>query len=157
MSNKQKLRKAFTEDEIKQLKEIFDLVDTDGGGSIQRDELRTLMYTIGLNPTEEQLDAMMLEVDFDHSGDIDFEEFTTVMSKEVEAAYTKEELIKAFKFLETKESGKGYVKVDVLEKALLTYGDNVNSDKARELLSSLTRDENNKINYIEYINMMMQE
>ncbi|KAF0974497.1 hypothetical protein FDP41_006529 [Naegleria fowleri] len=149
------LRKALTEEELKEFKEIFDLVDTDGGGSIQKEELRQLMETLGLNPTDEQLDEMMLEVDADGSGDIDFSEFVTVMSRTVDATYTKEELVRAFKLFESEEYGSGIVKADVLEKALVTYGENISLDKAAELLSIVDPDNSGKINYMEYINMMM--
>ena len=39
-----------------------------------------------------ELDAMMKEVDTDGSGDIDFHEFVTVMSRRVQADYTPEQL-----------------------------------------------------------------
>lgn len=113
------------------------------------------METLGLNPTDEQLDEMMLEVDADGSGDIDFSEFVTVMSRTVDATYTKEELVRAFKLFESEEYGSGIVKADVLEKALVTYGENISLDKAAELLSIVDPDNSGKINYMEYINMMM--
>ena len=47
-------------------------MDEDHGGSISKDELRKLMETLRLKPTEEELQAMMKEVDADGSGDIDF-------------------------------------------------------------------------------------
>ncbi|KAG2375229.1 hypothetical protein C9374_009852 [Naegleria lovaniensis] len=155
MKKSRQLRKALTEEELKEFKEIFDLVDTDGGGSIQKEELRQLMETLGLNPTDEQLDEMMLEVDADGSGDIDFSEFVTVMSRTVDATYTKEELVRAFKLFENEEHGSGFVKADTLEKALVTYGENISLDKAAELLSIVDPDNTGKINYMEYINMMM--
>lgn len=124
-------------------------------GSIQREELRTLMETLGLNPTDEQLDEMMLEVDADGSGDIDFSEFVTVMSRTVDATYTKEELIRAFKLFETEDLGQGFVKSNLIEKALVHYGENMSLDKATELLSIVDPEDAGKINYMEYINMMM--
>lgn len=66
------LQKRLTEQELREFKEIFDLVDRDGGGTISRDELQNLMDTLGVKPSEEQLDQMMAEVDTDGSGDIDF-------------------------------------------------------------------------------------
>lgn len=67
--------KDITEEELQEFREIFDLVDEDKSGEISKDELKKLMITLGLKPTDEQIDAMMKEVDEDESGDIDFSEF----------------------------------------------------------------------------------
>jgi calmodulin len=145
-------------EELTEFKEIFDLVDTDGGGTISKDELRTLMETLGLHPTEEELDAMMTEVDEDGSGDIDFDEFVRVMSRKVQADYTPEQLRTAFKVFETADLPMGWVSVDTLEKALTTYGpDKLTPEEAAELLATVDQDNTGKINYLELINMMSSQ
>lgn len=127
--------KQLTESELKEFKEIFDLVDVDGSGEITKVELGKLMETLGLKPTEEQLDQMMKEVDSDGSGDIDFNEFVAVMSRKVQADYTTEQLRAAFKVF---ESEAGYVKTASLLHALTTYGeDKVSVEEAQELLATV--------------------
>lgn len=51
-----------------------------------------LAQEISFYPPLPELDAMMKEVDSDGSGDIDFHEFVTVMSRRVQADYTPEQL-----------------------------------------------------------------
>ena len=41
------LRPGLTEDEIEEIKEAFDLFDTDGSGSIDPRELRAAMQSLG--------------------------------------------------------------------------------------------------------------
>ena len=41
------LRPGLTEDEIEEIKEAFDLLDTDGSGSIDPKELRAAMQSLG--------------------------------------------------------------------------------------------------------------
>lgn len=43
----------------------FRMFDTDGDGRVTKDELRITMRKLGQNPTEEELDNMMAEVDED--------------------------------------------------------------------------------------------
>lgn len=151
------IHKALSEEELKEFKEIFDLVDGDGSGEISKEELGKLMETLGLKPTEQQLDEMMKEVDADGSGDIDFNEFVTVMSKKVKADYTPEQLKAAFAVFESPDDhlGHGWVRTDVLEHALTTYGeDTLTQEKALELLATVDPEGTGKINYLEYINMM---
>lgn len=75
--------KDITEEELQEFREIFDLVDEDKSGEISKDELKKLMITLGLKPTDEQIDTMMKEVDEDGSGDIDFSEFVKGKLSEV--------------------------------------------------------------------------
>ena len=55
-----------------EFKEIFSLVDRDGGGSISSDELEHLLSIIGIEASNEEVDAMIKEVDTDNSGEIEF-------------------------------------------------------------------------------------
>ncbi len=63
--------------EKKQLKVVWKSVDIDGGGTLDRDELRQVLKKMGKNLTEEQLDKTMRQVDEDGSGEVEFEEFET--------------------------------------------------------------------------------
>lgn len=46
-------------------KASFSLFDRDGDGKVSKDELRTAMRSLGQNPTEDDLDEIMNEVDKD--------------------------------------------------------------------------------------------
>ena len=60
----------------KDLREVFDLVDVDGGGTLDREEVGTLAdFFAETAMTEEQIDEAMAEMDEDGSGEVDFEEF----------------------------------------------------------------------------------
>jgi Ca2+-binding EF-hand superfamily protein len=58
------------------LKEIFELIDEDGSGLLDREELSVLADFFSDKPmSEAQLDAAMKEMDEDNSGEVDFDEF----------------------------------------------------------------------------------
>ena len=65
----------LTEEQISHFKEVFDMFDADGGGSISVDELQEIFEQLGQFKTEEEINNMIKEVDEDKSGEIDFEEF----------------------------------------------------------------------------------
>lgn len=54
-------------------------MDEDKGGSISPQELGSLMETLGLKPNQEELDAMIREIDEDGNGEIEFDEFVQVV------------------------------------------------------------------------------
>ena len=65
----------LTPEELAEFREIFNLVDKDGGGTISKEELGELMETLGIDATPEEIDLMIAEIDEDNNGVIDFDEF----------------------------------------------------------------------------------
>jgi Ca2+-binding EF-hand superfamily protein len=53
----------LTAEEIAEFREIFNLVDRDGEGSISKAELADLMETLGIKATQEEIDEMIAEID----------------------------------------------------------------------------------------------
>ncbi|OWF37197.1 Calmodulin [Mizuhopecten yessoensis] len=63
-----------------ELHQSFKVFDKDGDGSITKEELRSVMTTLGENLTDAELDSMMAEADLDGDGRIDFNEFKFMMT-----------------------------------------------------------------------------
>ena len=55
-----------------------------------------VMKSLGKNPTQEELLAMIDEVDEDGSGEIEFPEFLQLMAKKLQTADSVEEMREAF-------------------------------------------------------------
>jgi calmodulin len=71
--------KPSKEDPDRELKDAFKVFDSDGSGSISKSEVKKLLKQLGQNLSDAELDAMMDEVDTDGNGEIDFEEFKSMM------------------------------------------------------------------------------
>jgi len=67
------------DDPDKELRDAFKVFDSDGNGSIDRDELKKLMTNLGQHLSDGEVDAMMELVDANNDGEISFEEFKTMM------------------------------------------------------------------------------
>ena len=63
-------------DKVVELKEMFDALDTDGSGTLERPELITLLQKMG--EPEERVEELFLEADKDGDGKVDFKEFRKV-------------------------------------------------------------------------------
>eukprot|EP00191_Tetraselmis_sp_GSL018_P017719 CAMPEP_0177580458 /NCGR_PEP_ID=MMETSP0419_2-20121207/1570_1 /TAXON_ID=582737 /ORGANISM="Tetraselmis sp., Strain GSL018" /LENGTH=270 /DNA_ID=CAMNT_0019069325 /DNA_START=271 /DNA_END=1080 /DNA_ORIENTATION=+ len=75
--------------QLAQLKESFELMDTDGSGSIDESELRDCLKILGVNLTKSEIKAIFLEVDADGSGSIEYNEFLLLMTKAWEVSIGK--------------------------------------------------------------------
>ena len=81
------------EDQIKQAWQLF---DEDESGSIEHHELKQVMKNLGLNPTQDELDDIIRDIDKDMDGQIDYNEFLRLMSTKLKDAQTQDELFEAF-------------------------------------------------------------
>ena len=69
-------RLAACKERMATVKDVFDEVDADGGGALDRGEIRVLCEKLlGVELSEPELDAGMAEMDGDGGGEVDFSEF----------------------------------------------------------------------------------
>lgn len=78
----QHMEMELSHDEIDVYRELFKKFDLDGSGTIDDKELRIMFEALGQSPTEAECIDMVLEVDEDGSGEIDFVEFIEVVIKQ---------------------------------------------------------------------------
>lgn len=67
----------FTEEAIAKLRECFDELDADGGGSIGLDELEDPLIGLGIANSREEVDELIKAIDKD--GEIEFSEFLDII------------------------------------------------------------------------------
>ena len=60
---------------------VFPIFIQDGSGTISPEELLGVLRAMGQNPTEDELLNLVMEVDIDGNGTIEFEEFLSMMKK----------------------------------------------------------------------------
>merc|ERR1711918_304287 len=65
---------------IQEIREAFDLFDTDGSGTIDAKELKVAMRALGLDAKRDEIRRMINDIDKDGSGTIDFNEFLNMMT-----------------------------------------------------------------------------
>merc|ERR1712086_1035976 len=92
MASNYKKTWELTEEQKQEIKEAFDLFDTDGSGSIDSKELTVAMRALGFEPKKEEIQKMISDVDDEGSGTIGSEEFLKMMTH-------KEPFLKAWRVI----------------------------------------------------------
>ena len=77
----QQRRPGLRDDEVEELRQAFDLFDTDGSGTIDPKELRAAMQSLGFETKNQTIYQMIQDIDKDGDGDVDFDEFLDLMTR----------------------------------------------------------------------------
>ena len=146
----------FNEHQIGLFREIFSEFDKDGDGTLDTKYVGTIMRSLGQSPTESELRDIIVEVDADNSGYMDFSEFLTVMAHHIkEETDTKDDICTAFKVFD--EAGRGTITVSDLRSVLTTLGDVLTADEIEEMIKAADHGNSGEINYEEFVAKMMAE
>merc|ERR1719331_266950 len=111
----------FSDEQKKEFRKNFNLFDKKRTGSIPVADMGTVLRSLGQNPTEAELAALVEEVDKDKSGTIEFDEFVDLMSRTNKTQEQMEEEIKNA-FLTFDSDGSGYIDREGLVNVLTTMG-----------------------------------
>merc|ERR1712072_298860 len=94
-------KNQLSEKQIAEMREAFDLFDSDGGGTIDIDELGTAMEALGFQPKKGEIKKMVDDLDKDGDGTIDWDEFMILMGGKLSDKDMKDDMVKAFKLFDT--------------------------------------------------------
>ncbi|ONH96511.1 hypothetical protein PRUPE_7G133900 [Prunus persica] len=135
-----------------EIKEAFELFDTDGSGTIDAKELNVAMRALGFEMTEEQITQMIADVDKDGSGAIDFDEFVHMMTAKIGERDTKEELMKAFHLID--QDNNVLISAADIKNIAKDLGENLSDREIQEMIEEADRDRDGEVNAEEFIRMM---
>ncbi|XP_073303515.1 calmodulin-1-like [Primulina huaijiensis] len=144
---------VLNEEQIVEFKEAFSLFDKDGDGCITIEELATVIRSLDQNPSEEELQDMINEVDSDGNGTIEFAEFLTLMAKKVKDSDSEEELKEAFKVFDKDQNG--YISATELRHVMINLGEKLSDDEVEQMIREADLDGDGQVNYDEFVKMMM--
>lgn len=145
----------LTDEQKAEFKEAFDLFDKDGNKEISTKELITVLRALGNNPTQEEIEQMIEEVDEDGSGTIDFGEFLEMMAKKLTRINIASELNDAFKVYD--KDGNGLVSLAELRYTLTTAenGPKISHEDFDYIARSADVDGDGHINFQEFIDLLL--
>uniref|UniRef100_A0A4W4HMW8 Troponin C, slow skeletal and cardiac muscles n=1 Tax=Electrophorus electricus TaxID=8005 RepID=A0A4W4HMW8_ELEEL len=124
-------------------------------GCISTKELGKVMRMLGQNPTPEELQEMIDEVDEDGSGTVDFNEFLVMMvrcMKDDSKAKSEEELSNIFRMFDKNRDG--YIDIEELQAMLKSTGETTSEEEVEELMKDGDKNNDGKIDYDEFLEFM---
>ncbi|CAL9081309.1 unnamed protein product [Musa acuminata var. zebrina] len=136
-----------------ELQEAFSLFDKDGDGCITLEELASVIRPLGHNPTEQELQDMIREVDVNGNGTIEFNEFFNIMAWKMKEADAEEEMREAFKVFDKDQNG--YISDSELMSVMINLGEEVTDDEVKEMIREADINGDGQVDFYEFSKMMM--
>merc|ERR1711881_278296 len=131
-------RPGLSVDEVEEIKEAFDLFDTDGSGAISVNELTSAMQSLGFDVKNAVFYNMVSDLDADGSGEIEFGEFLDVMTAKLSDKNTKEEIDRVFKLFDKDRNGT--LEADDLSRVCKELGEDMTEEAIREVIGRMDVD-----------------
>merc|ERR1712062_740864 len=141
-----------TEEQVGQITQAFELLDTDGSGTIETQELKIAMRALGFEPKQEEIDKMVRDVDDDGSGSVDYPEFLEMMAHKILNRDPVEEIDKAFKLFDDDQTGR--VSFKNLKRVAKELGERLTYEELQEMIDEADRDGDGEVNNEEFQRIM---
>jgi Ca2+-binding EF-hand superfamily protein len=163
---------TISPEEQMQIKDIFDLFDTDGGGSIDSDEMDSAMFALGFRPAPSKV-KVQTESDNDAAKEVQsltLEEFTALMKGEIMIASPLDAIWAAFSELSRsgdenqgsaqscrKEKSRlpmDVVTLDGLKRACAEYDVKLSDEELKDMMDEADEDGGGYVDRNEFMTIM---
>eukprot|EP00906_Rhabdomonas_costata_P038231 RCo053966 len=145
-------RPELTEEQKQEIREAFELFDTDRNGLIDAHEMKVAMRALGFDVRKEEVLKLMEDVDRENPGQIAMQEFTEIMTDKIAERDPKEEMVKAFHLFDDDSTGK--ISLKNLRRVARELGETISDEELQAMIDEFDRDQDGEINEDEFISIM---
>ncbi|CAN1173590.1 Probable calcium-binding protein CML17 [Linum perenne] len=148
------------ETQIADLREIFRSFDRDSDGSLTQLELGSLLRSLGLNPSPDQLDALIKSADTNSNGTVEFSEFLALVAPDLvgknsaeeeereKSPYSEEQLKQLFRMFD--RDGNGYITAAELAHSMAKLGHALTVEELNGMITEADTDGDGRISFSEF-------
>lgn len=142
-----------SKDTVSDLKKAFDMLDEDGSGTIAPAEIMKYFEKMGLLQKNKLVYQLILEMDADGSGAIDFEEFLKFVTGRVneKTPNLRDEIAKIFAFYDKNNNGK--VSWNELKQVAQFLGEEMSDEELREMFTKADLDDDGFVTVDDFYNI----
>lgn len=145
-------KSALTEEQRQEIKEAFDLFDTDGSGKIDAKELKIAMKALGFEPKKEEIKKMITDTDKHGTGTIEYTDFLELMTVKMGERDPVEEMRKAFRLFLDDDSDR--IGIRHLKRVAKELGETMTEEELQEMIDEADRDGDGEISEEDFIRIM---
>jgi calmodulin len=137
--------------DVRDIRDLFNSIDSDGGGEIDAPELQSLLSSLGRKVSDKQAKEMIDRVDKDGTGTVGFEEFLVLIADEAVKEKSKDPMLEARKtFAMFDKDNSGSIDIKELKQALIAMGQTVSEDDLKQMMKDADEDGTGEIDFEEF-------
>ncbi|KAK0526273.1 Calcium-binding component of the spindle pole body (SPB) half-bridge [Tilletia horrida] len=145
----------ITEEQRQEIKEAFELFDTDKDGAIGYHELKVAMRALGFDLKKAEVLKILKDNDRSGQGFIEWEDFNRIMTERIAARDPVDEIRRAFALFD--DDGTGKISLRNLKRVAKELGENLDDDELQAMIDEFDLDQDGEISEQEFIQIMMDD
>jgi len=148
------VRPELTDEQKQEIKEAFDLFDTDKSGSIDYHELKVAMRALGFDVKKAEVLKLMKEYDRKETGQIEYADFVDIMTQKMAERDPEEEIRKAFSLFDDDRTGK--ISLKNLRRVARELGETLSDEELQAMIDEFDKNQDGEIDEAEFMGIMKQ-
>lgn len=156
---KQYVSSFLSEQDILDLKEVFDTFDYNGNGILSPNDLKNALISYGYNATKETVYDIIAEYDEDESGGLSFKEFLRMITNSLSnnnnnnKINQKNEIDRVFRKYDPKN--KGYIDLEGFKRIMSEdIQEEADENELKEIIKKIDSNQDGKISYEDFYKVM---
>jgi len=150
---------SLAPDTKEMLTTVFRKFDAHGNGSVSGAELGNLMRSVGMFPTDDEVEDLLQHMDTDGEGGIELDEFLAHMADQIELRKKvdpEHDFKEAFQVFD--KDGNGHVDSDELRRVLVECGRmKLTEEEADEFIGLVDADGDGMLDYSEFVQLFTEK
>eukprot|EP00968_Pinguiococcus_pyrenoidosus_P024432 scaffold4678_cov242-Pinguiococcus_pyrenoidosus.AAC.6 len=173
---RRRVRPELTDDQKQELREAFELFDSDKTGTIDLHELKVLvrhlasavlpgcffltasfdaqMRALGFDIRKQDVLKLVHEVDPHNDGSVTYDQFMEIMTDKYAERDPEEEMRKAFRLFDDDQTGK--ISIKNMRRIARELGENLSEDELQAMIDEFDRDNDGEISEEEFMYIMRE-
>ncbi|KAF5935901.1 hypothetical protein HYC85_027030 [Camellia sinensis] len=139
------------DEQLAELREIFRSFDRNNDGSLTQLELGSLLRSLGLKPSPDQLETLIQKADTNSNGLVEFSEFVALVAPELlpaKSPYTEEQLKQLFRMFD--RDGNGFITAAELAHSMAKLGHALTAEELTGMIREADTDGDGRISFQEF-------
>ncbi|CAF1603340.1 unnamed protein product [Rotaria magnacalcarata] len=138
---------VLSSDDLKGMKDVFDIYDTKSQGIIKTSSLGTILRKLGFNPLESDVQRVIKEVDPKNTDQLKFPEYVSAVLN-IPTSVTDKDIIPAFQVFDIENVG--LLEAEDMLKQLSNIGEQLNEIESKTFKDNMNINEKGLFDYNEF-------
>jgi len=145
---------VLSEEQKQEMKEAFDLFDTEKTGKIDYHQLKVSMRALGFDVKKAEVIKIMKEYDRNETGFISYPDFVDIMTAKFADRNPEDEIKKAFALFDDDQSGTIHVRN--LRRVARELGEQLSDEELQAMIDEFDKNGDGVIDIDEFMSIMKQ-